>query len=215
MCTRYYIEPETEELEEIIAEVRKSPLTRKFIHAGNAVLTSGEIRPTNVVPVIASNKAEIRAVFPMRWGFRIPGRPPLLNARTETADEKPTFKEAWERRRCIVPASWYYEWEHLMGSDGKKKTGFKYMIQPMGSRTTWLCGLYRIEEGFPAFTVLTREPTAELLRIHDRMPLILPKELAPLWIRPETKADELLKYALTDMVIEKAVEHTGTVPLCY
>ena len=63
--------------------------------------------------------------------------------------------------------------------------------------------LYRIEEGFPVFTVLTREPSAELRRIHDRMPLILPKEKIDAWVRPDTKPETLLTYALTDMIFEK------------
>ncbi|MFR7618630.1 MAG: SOS response-associated peptidase family protein [Subdoligranulum sp.] len=46
----------------------------------------------------------------MKWGFQIRGRSLIVNARTETAAEKPTFREAWEKRRCIIPASWYFEW---------------------------------------------------------------------------------------------------------
>lgn len=205
MCTRFYVEPDTEEFREIIAEAMSSPLARKFVHAGSAVLQSGEIRPTNVVPVIAPDRNGRQAVFPMKWGFQIPGKSLLVNARCETAAEKPSFREAWERRRCVIPASWYYEWEHLTGTDGRKKTGDKYMIQPRGSQATWLCGLYRIEDGLPAFTVLTRDPAGGLRKIHDRMPLILPKERIADWIRPDAKPGELLQYALTDMVFEKTI----------
>lgn len=204
MCTRFYVEPDTEEIRDIIAEVQKSQLSGKFIKAGSAILTSGEIRPTNVVPVIAPGKNGKKAAFPMRWGFQIPKRSLIVNARTETAAEKPTFKEAWEKHRCIIPASWYYEWEHLIGNDGQKKNGDKYMIQPRGSSMTWLAGLYRIEDGFPVFTVLTKEPTEELRRIHDRMPLIFPKDLIDDWIRPDTNPKDLLQYAVSDLVAEKA-----------
>ena len=203
MCTRFYIEPESNELQEIIAEVRRSQLSGKFIKAGSAILTSGEIRPTNVVPVIALGKSGRQGAFPMKWGFQIPGRSLVVNARTETASQKPTFKEAWEKHRCIIPASWYYEWEHLTGNSGQKKTGSKYMFQPKGDSVTYLAGLYRIEEGLPVFTVLTRAPTPELARIHDRMPLIFPKDLIGKWIRPDTKPEETLPYALTDMMMEK------------
>ena len=205
MCTRYYIEAETREIKEIIAQAKESLLYQRFIEIGKPVLTSGEIRPSNVVPVIAPNREGRRTVFPMRWGFQFPGRSPLVNARTETAAEKPTFREAWAKHRCIIPASWYYEWEHLVSNTGKKKAGTKYMIQPKNSNMTWLCGLYRMEDGFPAFTVLTRDPTGELCKIHDRMPLILPQEMVDAWIDPNTKPEELLPYALTDMVFEKAV----------
>ena len=203
MCTRFYVEPDTEEIREIVADVQRSLLAQKFIKAGNAILTSGEIRPTNVVPVIAPNRNGKLTAYPMKWGFQNPGRSLLVNARTETAGTKPTFKESWEKRRCVIPASWYFEWEHLIGNSGQKKTGDKYMIQPKGSSMTWLCGLYRIEDELPVFTVLTRDPVGELKRIHDRMPLILPKKLIEEWIRPETKPEELLPYALTDMVFEK------------
>jgi len=203
MCTRFYIEPESDELQEIIAEVRRSQLSNRFNKAGSAVLTSGEIRPTNVVPVIAPGKSGRQAAFPMKWGFQIPGRSLVVNARTETASQKPTFKEAWEKHRCIIPASWYYEWQHLTGNSGQKKTGSKYMFQPKGDSVTYLAGLYRIEEGLPVFTVLTRAPTPELARIHDRMPLIFPKDLIGEWIRPDTKPEEILPYALTDMMMEK------------
>ena len=54
--------------------------------------------------VIATGRNGKKAVFPMRWGFQIPGRSLLVNARSETAGEKPTFKESWEKHRCIIPA---------------------------------------------------------------------------------------------------------------
>ena len=79
------------------------------------------------------------------------------------------------------------------------------MIQPAGSSITWLAGLYRMEEGFPVFAVLTREPADELRRIHDRMPLIMPRNLIDDWINPEAKAEELVRYAIMDVVAEKVV----------
>lgn len=203
MCTRFYVEPDTEEIREIIAQVQRSQLTDRFIKAGSAIFTSGEIRPTNVVPVIASNRNGMISVFPMKWGFQIPGRSLLVNARVETAAEKPTFKDSWEKRRCIIPASWYYEWEHLIGNAGQKRTGDKYMIQPKGSSMTWLAGLYRIEDGLPVFTILTREPTHDLRRIHNRMPLIFSAEQIDEWIKPDSTPSEMLRNAVTDMIAEK------------
>ena len=205
MCTRYYIEAETREIKDIIAQAKESLLYQRFIEIGEPVLTSGEIRPTDVVAVIAPNRDGRQTVFPMRWGFQFLGRSPLVNARTETAAEKAAFKEAWAKHRCIIPASWYYEWEHLVSNTGKKKAGAKYMIQPKNSNMTWLCGLYRMEDGLPAFAVLTRDPAGELCKIHDRMTLIFPQDKIGAWIDPNTKPEELLQYALTDMVFEKAV----------
>ena len=190
---------------DIISKVKESKLSDKFIMTGDPIKTSGEIRPTDVVPVIASNKLGKRDIFPMKWGFRIPGRSLIVNSRVETAAEKPTFIEAWNNHRCIIPASWYFEWEHLIGNSGERATGHKYLIQPSGESFTWLAGLYRIEDGFPVFTVLTKEPTAELRRIHDRMPLIFPRDVIEDWIDPGSDPAELKKYALTEMHAEKVV----------
>ena len=199
MCCRYWAD-ESPEIREIVEEMNKSPLVDKW-QKTTGITTYGEIRPTNVVPVIASNRSGSKTVFPMKWGFK--GQSLLVNARTETAPVKATFKDAWASHRCIVPASWYFEWEHLTGSDGRKKTGDKYLIQPKGSSMTWLCGLYRIEEGMPVFVVLTREPGEEIRFIHDRMPLILPTKYVDAWIRPDARPEELIEVATTDMVFEK------------
>ena len=126
-----------------------------------------------------------------------------MNARAETAASKPTFREAWEKHRCIVPASWYFEWEHFTDNTGKKRTGSKYLIQPKGSTMTWLCGLYKIENGLPVFVVLTREPGEDIRFIHNRMPLIMPGDYVNEWIQPETRPEVLLDKALTEMVYEK------------
>ncbi len=203
MCCRYWTE-ESPELREIVEEMNRSPLVAKWQET-TRIKTYGEMRPADVVPVIAPDRSGNRAVFPMKWGFS--GKSLLMNARIETAGTKPTFKEAWKRRRCIVPASWYFEWEHLTGNNGKKRTGDKYMIQPKGSSMTWLCGLYRIEEGLPVFVILTREPGEELRFIHDRMPFILPEQYINDWIRPDGNPEELLSRALTDMVFEKSTEY--------
>ena len=205
MCTRFYIEPETDEIREYLEEAKRSRLGDRFMRAGSQVLTSGEIRPTNVVPVIASGRDRKIGAFPMRWGFLVPGGSLVVNARTETAAAKPTFRDAWKSHRCIIPASWYYEWEHTKTPAGKVKTGDKYAIQPRGEKMTWLCGLYRMEEGFPVFAVLTKEPTEYLKGIHDRMPLILPKDMIREWIRPDSRPEDLLKYAVSDLIAEKAV----------
>lgn len=201
MCCRYWTD-ESPELRPIVEEMNRSPLMRKWQDKAK-VKSYGEIFPTDVVPVIAPNRSGLRTVYPMKWGYS--GKSLLMNARSETAAEKPTFRDDWARHRCIVPASWYFEWEHYPGSDGKKHTGDKYMIHPKDSAVTWLCGLYRIENGLPVFVILTREPGEALRFLHDRMPLIMPDELVTEWIRPDRKPEELLPGALTDMDFEKVL----------
>ena len=201
MCCRYWTD-ESPELRPIVEEMNRSPLMKKWQDKAK-VKSYGEIFPTDVVPVIAPNRSGLRTVYPMKWGYS--GKSLLMNARSETAAEKPTFRDDWARHRCIVPASWYFEWEHYPGSDGKKHTGDKYMIHPKDSAVTWLCGLYRIENGLPVFVILTREPGETLRFLHDRMPLIMPDELVTEWIRPDRKAEELLPRALTDLDFEKVL----------
>ena len=180
--------------------MNRSPLALKW-NQTTGIKTYGEVYPADVVPVIGPNRRGTRAVFPMKWGYA--GKTLLMNARVETAAVKPTFREDWQKHRCIVPASWYFEWEHYIDNNGKKHTGDKYIIRPKDSAITWLCGLYRMEAGLPVFVILTREPGEEIRFIHDRMPLILPGELVNDWIRPDVKPEELIPYAQTEMVFEK------------
>ena len=204
MCTRDALEKDLPELKDIFEIALRSSLTSKFIdtHA-RPLITDGEVRPTDIVPVIAPNSSGLRSVFPMQWGFLAKdNKRSLFNARVESAHEKPTFKEAWKSHRCIIPASCYFEWQHFKSPDGKEKIGQKFAIQPVGYTVTWLCGLDRIENRYPVFVILTRQPTVELSRIHDRMPLILPEDKIEEWINPSSDPEELIHHALTDMIIE-------------
>ena len=205
MCCRYYMEM-SPELKPYVDEVKRSPLSSKMINIlGKPLKTEGEIFPTDMVPVIATGKSRHQGVFPMVWGFDVKGLDrPVVNARVETAGTKPSFKDAWLTRRCIIPASYYFEWDHR--PDGK--TGDKYAIQPENCTITYLAGLYQMQEyrglTYPVFTVLTREPSEELKKIHDRMPLILPHSVIQDWINPEKKAEDMIGYAIAEMVAEKA-----------
>lgn len=206
MCTRYYMDDASEQMSEIIMKAKRSKLAQSLVNKlGRPLVTSGEARPTDLVPVIAPNASRARTVFAMQWGFNNPDHDfTLFNARTETAASKPTFRDAWRSHRCIVPASYYFEWQHYKTPDGKTKTGSKYAIQPTGDEITWLCGLYRMDDTVPCFVILTRDPVVELAEIHDRMPLILPENRIDEWINPDSDPGTLLPYALTDMYVEKA-----------
>ena len=202
MCGRYRIE-DTDRFRNIIDELMRSPLVAVWQKIA-ALTTSGEVCPTDIVPVVAINRRGERAVFPMKWGFA--ERSLLINARVETASWKTTFREAWRSHRCAIPASCYNEWSHIRGADGKVHTGEKYCIHPEDSDITWICGLYRFEDGLPVFVILTREPGEEVSKIHDRMPLILPDEYIDDWIRPDANPDGIITAAITDMVLERADE---------
>ncbi len=204
MCCRYYMEL-SPELRPIVEAAQRSKLYQNNIEKlPKPLTTEGEVFPDALVPVLASSKTGQKAVFPMLWGYHFPGiARTFANARIETAAEKPSFKDGWAAHRCVIPASWYYEWEHTLTPAGKPKTGDKYAIMPKDGALTWLCGLYRLEDGYPHFVILTREPGESVAFIHDRMPFILPETEIDAWIDPNRNPHMLLNAALTDMVCEK------------
>ena len=211
MCCRYYMEM-SPELRPYVEQAKRKKLTVKMIdRLGKPLKTEGEIFPTDMVPVIAPDQDGKQTVFPMVWGFDVKGLDkPVVNARVETAEKKASFKEAWLSHRCVIPASWYFEWEHFKRPDGKVKTGDKYAIQPEGQTITYIAGLYQMQEfrdlHYPVFTVLTREPGETVSRIHDRMPVILPADLIADWIKPDSKPGEIVSHALTEMFAEKQIK---------
>lgn len=209
MCTRFYVEPAY--YAPIITRAQKLKLADDMMrHLGKPLTMSGEMRPTDVTAVLAPNKEGRVAVFPMIWGFSHEATDaPIVNCRLETASQKEMWKDSWFRRRCVIPCSWYFEWEHFRSPDGKRsKVGDKYLIQPKDSHTTMLAGLYRFEERnglqVPVFSVLTRDAIGKLRGIHDRMPLMINKDDVEDWIKPNGSPGDISKRAITNVVIEKA-----------
>ena len=210
MCTRFYaaLSPK---LRPYIEAARKMNIAEQMMrHLAKPTTMAGEIRPTDMAAVIAPNKHGERSVFPMLWGFYEESlHKPLVNCRIETAKVKPLWSDSWKQHRCVIPSSYYFEWQHYTDAKGKVRTGDKYAIQPCGSEVTYLAGLYRIEEmrdlKYPVFAVLTRAPTEELRKIHDRMPLILPERAIDEWISPNGEPNKVIDAAVTEFVIERAV----------
>ncbi len=205
MCCRFYIKENDPDFIPILDGAEKSGLFPRVQKAHPAPLVrAGEVRPTNVAAVLAMDKQQKPALFPMIWGFTTLGRKvPIINARSESAAEKPLFLEAWEKHRCVIPASRYFEWQHTPTEDGRGTVSTKFAIQPKDAEIMFLCGLYRIEEnGLPAFVILTRQASEDVASIHERMPLMLPKEAIKAWINPSVSAKTVLPYALTAMKAE-------------
>lgn len=193
--------PADPELRELVKEMNRAKLAAKFRKTENEPLTAeGEVFPSAVLPVLAVNRAGEQRVFPMKWGFS-GAKGLLINARAETAAEKPTFSESWRNHRCVIPASWYFEWEH----DERKKAGQKYALRPEEQGLIWLAGLYRMEADIPVFVILTRPAADSLAWMHDRMPVMLPKQHISEWIRPGNDPAALINTCLTKVCWEKAV----------
>ena len=218
MCMSLKIEPR--EMAEVLKEIRKMSLAQQMsIKLGKSLILSGDLYPTDIAPVLAPNKYGNMAIFPMVWGFTHKATTkPLVNCRVETADSKPLWKDSWYRRRCVIPASWYYEWGYPVYDNDSRNMiehrntkKIKFAIQTEGSDITYIAGLYRYEEHsgmqVPMFTVLTREAAGSVKGIHDRMPVILDMNSIQEWIRPDGDPSAIVEKALTKMVFEKAVKY--------
>jgi len=145
--------------------------------------------PTQVGPVlVAEQEADADArVVPMRWGL-IPGwakdmkiGAQTINARVETVASKPAFRAAWQRRRCLVPVSGYYEW---LPAGAIKQP---YFIHPLQSPLLFFAGLWeqwRTPEGPPllTYTIITRAAQGDIAQLHDRMPLALAPHVFGDWL---------------------------------
>jgi putative SOS response-associated peptidase YedK len=196
MCGRYYIasEEDAAEMDRIIEEIE-----RRLAGAPETfALKTGEIFPTDVVPVIAGNKRREIMPFPMKWGYSRPdGKGVVINARSESVFDKPIFRQGILSRRCLVPATNYFEWRKTGGRQ-------KYAIRPRGEKLLCMAGIYRYEADLklPRFVILTR-PAAEGLRfIHDRMPVVLPAEAHEQWLSGEGDVLRLLSEASENMEYE-------------
>lgn len=91
--------------------------------------------------------------------------------------------------------------------NGKEKVGDKYAIQTSGQTVTYMAGLYHFEETrglkYPAFAILTKEPTANLRKLHARMPVILSESQIDNWINPDGNPEEIVQNSVTEVVAEK------------
>ena len=148
------------------------------------------VAPSQDVPVVRATGAEgARALTRLRWGL-IPhwADDPLvgartINARAESAALKPTYRDPFRERRCLVPADGFYEWKRL--TDHKQP----FRITLKGGKLFAFAGLWDSwqnpeGESIETFTIVTTEPNELLGSIHDRMPVILPPEHYRTWLDP-------------------------------
>jgi len=146
----------------------------------------------------------------------------LINARVETAAEKPAFRQAFAKRRCILPASGYYEWqEQPPREDGGKSPKQPFFIHRPDEGTLAMAGLYelwrdpKLERDDPqawllSVTVLTTDATDELGRIHDRAPMIVPPDGYGQWLAPEPGDAEQLRGLLVPATVGMRADPVST-----
>jgi len=144
------------------------------------------ISPTQPIPGIRDAAPD--ALTWLHWGFppAQPKQAPLINARSETAHELPSFRDSFAHRRCIIFADGFYEWKH----DSSMPAPQPYFFELSGSPAFAIAGLWK--PGSPAACVLlTTEANTLMAPIHDRMPVIFNPDAARLWINPHTSTDTL------------------------
>ena len=189
MCSLYYIDPDDmhEQVLEIIEAINRAKLNK---HAGP------HIAPTDFAPVIIPGQ-----ILPMQWGFTSPGRKaPVINARCETAAEKNMFAASLQYRRCLLPASGYYEWDQHRR---------KYAIH--SHEPIYMAGIFRPEDDRATrFCIMTRPPVSALAAIHDRMPVILPSDAARGWLQGTLSPADAASFTLTELT-----PHTDAVQLSF
>jgi putative SOS response-associated peptidase YedK len=158
------------------------------------------LTPGQAVAAVREHDGQ-RRLDALRWGL-IPfwakdvnlGRR-LINARLDGIAAKPVFREAWQRRRCLIPASGFYEWSEPR--DGRKRP---YFIRPGADALLALAGLWErwrspSGEKIETCVIVTTDASAQLEPIHDRMPLLVPRDAHALWLDPRSTLDEVLQVA--------------------
>lgn len=146
-------------------------------------------------------------LYPVKWGFT-PGfaKRPLINARSESIQEKKTFKEPFARKRCIVPASYFFEWKKVEDQKKKEKKLIRIKELPIFSMAG-VCERYTDDKGqsYLTYAILTTAANDQMKPIHDRMPVILNPEDEAMYLDLDTdlqNVQKLLKPTNHKLVID-------------
>lgn len=129
----------------------------------------GDIYPTDCAPILASVEGKIKSRFAY-WGLPSPSDPsrPVINSRSETACVKRFFKDALYYRRCVIPATGFYEWS--------RETKLKYLFSARDSEMIFMAGAYNEYGPVKKFVIFTRDADDDISDIHNRMPVLLPQQ---------------------------------------
>ena len=168
-----------------------------------AIAARYNIAPTQLVSCIRAGETDRRLWSRFRWGLvpswadelAIGNR--MINARSETAHEKRSFRKAFSSRRCLVPADGYYEW--MKTPDGKQP----YLIEQTDGGVLAMAGLWECnrklgvdDQPVYTFTILTTAANQTTRAVHDRMPAILDHDQQAIWLNPELDDTDVLRSLL-------------------
>jgi putative SOS response-associated peptidase YedK len=168
MCGRYAFFAAHEAIARLFGVLDAPPIDARY-----------NIAPTQFVPVVRSDSEGVRRLAMLYWGLLPPWAKEkslgarMINARAETAREKPAFRAAYRKRRCLVLASGWYEWQRTSGA---KQPFFLRQAdaEPFGMAGLWESWVERAgEPPLESCTILTGAPDPALAFIHDRMPVII------------------------------------------
>jgi len=183
MCGRFQIDIDEQRLIEIFGTAEIADFQRRW-----------NVAPTQRVLAVREREG-VREAASLRWGLvpfwaddeAIGNR--LINARAETARSKPASRAAFASRRCLIPATGFYEWKQVAP---KRKQPF--LITPRAGEVLAFAGLWerwtKGSEPLETCTILTTEASDDLRALHDRMPVVLPPAAWDAWLTSEN-ADEL------------------------
>lgn len=174
MCGRYYVEREMPEI------ILKLVLQSERMHI---LQKAREINPTDYAPVIISDSNSLSAID-MKWGMTGEQKGLLINARAETILDRKAFTESVLSRRCVVPASYFFEWDMSKN---------KCKCRAEGSEVIYMAGIYKKCDGEDRFTILTTAANESMKQIHDRMPLCIEADKVGEWINEGGKMFDHLK----------------------
>lgn len=166
MCGRFKIDPDNTGLKTLIGD---SGLSLQY--------KTGDIFPSDMAPVFINDHGKAVPAS-MIWGFpKWDGKGVIFNARSETADEKPMFKNALKHHRVAVPTNGFYEWHK---ESGTAKT--KYHFSHPEKDILWLAGIASRFGNENRFTILTTSANDSMIPYHHRMPVLLDEDEIMEWI---------------------------------
>lgn len=174
VCGRYVLFSDTEQqhIRDIIDEVQRKT---------NGEIKTGEIFPTDKAPVLIQQQGIIMPEA-VKWGFpAFKSKGVIINARSETVQEKPMFRKSLFTKRCVIPSTGFYEWSH----DGKKQ---KYLFNLPESKALYMAGLYNEFNGENRFVILTTDANSSMAEIHNRMPVVLDRDEVQQWVEDSENA---------------------------